>query len=56
MEIKLSRKSDEGYERFELLGDITANVAHSAALDPMGRSAEWRQSYLEMMPMPFVPA
>ena len=25
MEIKLLRKSEEGFERFELLGDITAN-------------------------------
>jgi anti-anti-sigma factor len=34
MEVKLSRPSDEGYERFELLGDITASAWAQQSHDP----------------------
>ena len=34
MEIKLARKSDEGYERFEVFGDITANGWAQQTADP----------------------
>jgi anti-anti-sigma factor len=34
MEVKLARQSEEGYERFELMGDITANGWAQHTVDP----------------------
>ena len=35
MEIKLARKCDDGYECFEVFGDITANAWAQHAVDPL---------------------
>ena len=37
MEINLARKSDEGYERFDLVGDLTANSWAEHTNDPFVR-------------------